>query len=101
MRLFSKIVFICNICFYISLIGRLWMINRPVAEGSGDVVKLDPFISSVVALGWIAIFLNIAFVLLFLFRFPSKRMDNLGRFIIFFNLIALPAQIFYYFFSKF
>ena len=101
MRFFSKLVFICNICFYLSLLGRLWIMSRPVVEGSTDAVKLNPFISTVVALGWVAIFFNIAFALLFLFRYPSKKMDGLQRFVVFFNLIALPAQIFYYFFSKF
>lgn len=101
MRFFSKVVFLCNLCFLCAIPLRMWeqaAANKNAVAGS---VSFQPIISTVAVLGLIAIFLNIIFVLLFFYRFSFKRMSGVGKFVLIFNLLVLPFQIYYYFFSKF
>ena len=103
MRFFSRVTLICNLCFIASVIFRLIDIAKKarVNTHTNGEVKLDPIVSSIVVLGWIAIFINIVFVCLFLARFATKKMNNIPRWIVYTNIILLPMQIYYYFFSNF
>ena len=101
MRFFSKIVFICNICFIISMI--FGMINVAAhGRGGKDIVTQLPWLrESIVLLGLIlAIILNSAFVFIILFRKSVRKPVNVSHFIIWFNLLLFPIQVWYQFIAK-
>lgn len=100
MRFFSKIAFITNLCFFISIIYRIVELKEKAAKiTAANKVDFNPLVSTVAVLGWVAIFLNIFFVIIFLVQFPTKRYNGIAKFVAYFNLIALPAQVYYYFFT--
>ena len=101
MRFFARFTLICNLCFVASIPLRLMEINSKMNNATNGSVKLNPAISSIVVLGWIAIFINLFFAILFIARYSSKKMNGIPRWIVYFNLILLPVQIYYYFFSNF
>ena len=102
MRFLAKVALLCNLCFLISIVMRLVEISKKVKPGNTNgSLEFNPFISTIVVLGWIAIFINLFFVILFVVRFASRKMNNIPRWIVYFNMILLPMQIYYYFFSKF
>ena len=102
MRFFSRVALICNLCFIVSVIMRLVKIGTDAkGKGYNDALKVEPIISSIVVLGWIAIFVNIIFVIVFISRYPAKKMNNIPRWIVFFNIILMPMQVYYFFFSNF
>lgn len=101
MRFFARFTLIVNICFLASVVMRLIEIGNKAKDVANGSVKLNPFISSIVVLGWIAIFINLFFAILFIARYTSKKMNDIPKWIVYFNLILLPMQVYYYFFSTF
>ena len=101
MRFFSKIAFITNFCFFVSIIYRIVELKEKAAKigAAANKVDFNPLVSTVAVLGWVAIFLNIFFVIIFLVQFPTKRYNGIAKFVAYFNLIALPAQVYFYFFT--
>ena len=100
MRFFSKIVFIGNICFIISAVLRIAELNYRKAGNTDNVIPFPALEGSVVVFGLFAILLNAAFVFIILFRKSIRRPVPVSRFIIWFNLLMLPVQVWYHFFSK-
>lgn len=100
MRWFSKVAFIFNVCFFVSMIGRFVTLQQAVPDAGNNIAKLNPLMSSVVVLGWLAIFVNLVFIIFYLVRYPRKRSNGIPKWIIYFNMISLPAQIIYYFLSN-
>lgn len=98
MKFFAKVTFIFNVCFLISVIFRLVEISRQVKGNSNGVLGYQPLESTLVVMGYGAIFINIVFVILYMVRYATKRGQGIRRWIAFFNLILLPAQIYYFFF---
>ena len=101
MRFYSKFVFFCNLCFIISAILRLIENTNKLNGNGAQPAMLQPLTSTLVILGYSAIFFNLIFTIIFLFQYPSRKMNNLQRYIVFFNLLLLPAQFYYFFISKF
>lgn len=99
MKVFNKLVFICNICFIISAIMRLIEISSK-AHGNGAVSALPPVQGILVILGYGAIFINLIFVLTFIIL-SVKGKQVLPKWITYFNIIMFLVQIWYFFFSKF
>ena len=64
------------------------------------VLISQPIESTISVLGYLAIFVNIIFIVIFLVRYPLKKMNNVGKFVLYFNLLVLPAQLYFHFFSK-
>lgn len=101
MRFFSRLVFILNVCFILSVILRLMEMHAEPKPGSAGILGFQPLESTIAILGYLAIFINVVFFLIFLVQFPARRMNGLSRLVVFFNLIMFPAQIYYFFFSHF
>jgi hypothetical protein len=103
MRFLSKLALICNICFIITVImqiGILMDAGKKTTVNSNGIVHLNPFVSTIVVLGMIvAVFVNLFFIILFVARYPRKKMNDIARWIVYFNMILLPAQIYYLFFT--
>lgn len=101
MRFFSRIVFICNICFIIAAILRLVEMSMRSNGNSNGAIKFQPLESTLVILGYGAIFLNVFFVFLSIYWASTKRLGLLPRWLVVINLIMFPIQVYYFFYSNF
>ncbi len=98
MRFFSKIVFICNVCFIAAIILR-WIENANKQKGNFDgALKLQPLESTLVVLGYGAILVNIIFNLICLIFFVSKVVQPVSKWLIWVNFLLLLIQVYYFFF---
>ncbi|MFC4263954.1 hypothetical protein ACFOWM_13755 [Ferruginibacter yonginensis] len=102
MRFFSKIVAVCNLCFILSSIMRLIEIPMRKAGSKDGIIPL-PFVEgTIVVLGFIvAILLNSAFVFIVLYRKSIRKGIPVHRYILWFNIIMLPIEIWYSFFKAY
>lgn len=98
MRFFSRIVLICNICFIIAAI--LWWIesNRRTRGNYDGVIRFQPLESTLVILGYGAILVNFVFVVFSLVLMLRKKINVVPRWIVIFNLLMFPLQVYYHFF---
>ncbi len=97
MRLFSKIVFICNLCFIVSVILRKVELSYK-AKGNTDQIIPLPFVEGTLAvLGELAIVVNVVFFIIALYLLVSKKLKQIPRWIVIFNFTALLAQIYWFF----
>ena len=98
MRIFSKILVICNGCFLLAVLLRLveQIRHKPVLlEGT---VFWNPLTSTVVILGYGAIFLNLIFFLFIFLGLVFTRKFACSRSIFLFNLLVFFGQVLYFFF---
>jgi hypothetical protein len=101
MKFFSKIVFICNLCFVASVVLRL-VENTKKKTGSFDgQILLKPLESTLVVLGYGAIFINLFFVLACGYLFAVKKIKQIPLWIVIVNLVFFIIQVYYFFFSNF
>jgi hypothetical protein len=115
MRFFSKITFVCNCCFVAAVILR-WVenANKQKADFSG-AIKLQPLESTLVVLGYGAIFVNLLFLITHLFvKFYTRKPVALQQqsaiavtvkkvipaWLIWTNFLFFIAQIYYFFFTS-
>lgn len=101
MRTFSKIVFICNICFIISAILRIVELSMRQNGNNNAAIPLPALEGSIVVLGFIAIFVNIFFLIAVLLKKLNRKPIDISKYLLWFNLILLPVEFWYFFFSKF
>ena len=101
MRFFSRLVFICNLCFLASIALRLIeMVKR--REGNLDpAIGLQALQGTLVILGYGAIFLNIIFFVWALVAMANGGVKNVPRWLVWFNLLLFPVQVWYFFFANF
>jgi len=99
MRTFSKIVLLCNCCFVIACILRL-VEHYKRKDGNFDgAIPLQSLESTIVVLGYGAIFLSAVFTFQMLYFFVIKKVNTLPKWIVATNLAMFPVQIWYFFFS--
>ena len=98
LRFFSKIVFICNLCFIAAVILR-WVENTNKQKGDfSGVIKLQPLESTIVVLGYGAIIINFIFNLVILLMLLLKKELLVPKWLIWFNFLILIIQVYYFFF---
>ena len=98
LRFFSKIVFICNLCFIAAVILR-WVENANKKKGNFDgAIKLQPLESTIVVLGYSAIIFNFIFNLIILALLLLKKKTGMPKWLIWFNFLILIIQVYYFFF---
>ncbi len=95
MKVFNKLVFICNIMFIVTAILRLVEIQRRATGVNGRLTPLPPIEGIVAILGYGAIFINFIFVLTFIIL-SFKGKPILPKWITYFNLIMFPLQFWYF-----
>ncbi len=103
MRFFSKIVFVFNVCFLIGIPLRLVEMSRKAADPKAPfngVLGFQPLESTLVILGYSAIYINFVFLIFCAWWFVTKKIDLLPKWLVWFNLIMFAAQVYYFFFSK-
>ena len=99
MRTFSKIVLLCNICFVLALVLRLVEYYKRKAGNYEAAIPLQPLESTLVVLGYGAIFLSAIFSFQMMYFYLVKKQVSLPRWIVRVNLIMFPIQIWYFFLS--
>jgi len=98
MRIFSKIVALCNICFIIAVILRAVELAKRAKGNHEGAIPFQPLESTVVILGYGAIFINIIFFFISIYWLISSKIKLIPRWIVIFNLLVLPAQVYFFFF---
>jgi hypothetical protein len=98
MRFFSKIVFLCNCCFLITVIMRLVELRQKTTAVKSDSLLYQPLQSTLIILGYGAILINAVFFLLGIYSIVFKKLDITPRWLVYFNLMLFPVEIFYFFF---
>jgi hypothetical protein len=102
MRIFSRFVFLCNVCFLISLVFRLVEIGMKKGGNNNAAIPLPFLEGSIVILGFVvAVIFNAAFVFIMLYRKSIRRPLTVGGFLLWFNLILFPIEIWYLFFRPY
>ncbi len=97
MRLFSKIVFIFNACFIAAALLRLVEMAKRSQGNQDAAIPLAPLEGLVVILGYSAVFLNFLFLLVYLVKRATSKIHGAPRWIVFFNLVLFPVQVWYFF----
>ena len=96
MKLFSKITFLCNLSFLVTVILRYIELNNKKNKTGDGIVPL-PFITGIlVILGQLAIFLNLVYCLLIVVLWVSKRKKQMPVWLVVFNFILLFVQVYYF-----
>ncbi len=101
MRFFSRLVFICNLCFLASIVLRLIEL---VKRGDGNLnpaIGVQALQGTLVILGYGAIFLNVIFFVWAIVGLAGGAVKNVPRWLLWFNLLLFPLQIWYFFFANF
>lgn len=96
MRFFSKLIFICNICFILSVVLRYVEVNNDAAGNNADVIGFQPLQSSLIVLGYGAVIFNFIFLLSSLVFFIFKKTLPFPAWILLFNLILFVTQLVYF-----
>ena len=101
MRFFARLTCICNLCFIAAVILRFVEVHNMAKGNSNPALKFQPLESTVVVLGYGAILINFIFVLTCLFLVAAKKINRIPKILVLFNIIILPIQIYYFFYSNF
>lgn len=101
MRFFSRLVFICNLCFLASIVLRLIELVQRKGGNLNPAIGLQALEGTLVILGYGAIFLNVIFFVWAMVAFARGGFKNVPRWLVWFNLVLFPVQIWYFFFANF
>jgi hypothetical protein len=97
MRFFSKFVFVCNLCFIVSVVLRFVEMSSK-ARGKNDQAIPLPFAEGTIAvLGELALIFNVVFCITALILFIIKKWKQIPAWIVIFNFICLLAQVYWFF----
>jgi hypothetical protein len=96
MRFFSKIIFICNICFIAAVIFRYIEINADKAGKNPNVLGFQPVESTLIILGYGAVLFNFIFLLSYLIAYLFKKGMSVPKWMLLFNLVLFFIQIIYF-----
>lgn len=96
MRFFSKIIFICNICFIAAVIFRYIEINADKAGKNPNVLGFQPLESTLIILGYGAVIFNFIFLLSYLIAYLFKKGMSVPKWILLFNLVLFIVQLIYF-----
>ena len=96
MRFFSKIVFICNLCFVLAAVLRLIEMIPREGKGHEAVIPLPVVEGTLAILGLLLAFvLNAIFVLCCMYLGARRRLHIIPRAVLFFNLLIFPVQVWF------
>ena len=102
MKFFSKLTFICNICFLASVVLWYVEVHNSKRLGSDDnrIIELPWLENVLVILGYGAIIINL-FFLLVLFIYTAFRIRYVvPKWMIVFSIIMFGCQVFFHFVYK-
>jgi len=96
MRFFSKIVFICNLCFIVAVILRYVEYSGEVKGNRNSAIPLPWLESTLVTLGYGAVIFNIAFLLSYIILILMGKHKILPQWLVIFNIVLLVLQGIYF-----
>jgi hypothetical protein len=98
MRLFSKFTFLCNACFILAIILRWIEISKHSMGNYSGAIPFQPLESTLVILGYGAIFVNFLFLCSMVYRIAIKKNKLIPAWLVYFNLLIFPVQVYFFFF---
>jgi hypothetical protein len=98
MKLFSKFIFICNLCFLATAILRYIEIGNDHLSKNIDAISFQPLKSSLIVLGYSALLFNLIFFLLFILLKSLKKSPSIHSWLIIFNAVMLFVELIYFLF---
>ena len=98
MKIFSKIAFVCNVSFIISIILGYIELSNKKNKVSGSVMPLPFLTGTLVILGQFAIVINFLYCITVLVLVLSRKMKQIPQWIVIANFIFLLMQIYYFLF---
>ena len=99
MRFFSKVVFICNLCFIATVILSWVEYSKKKTGYFEGALILQPLQSTLVVLGYGAIVINFIFNLFVFWSWMQKKELTVSRWLIYTNFLFLLLQVYYFFFT--
>lgn len=96
MRIFSKLVFICNMCFLAAVYFRFVELTNKATGTNGHIIRIRPLENSLILLGYGAIFINFIFVCITLVNLFRKKVTR-PVWVTATNVILFVAQVYYFF----
>ena len=100
MRIFTKLIFIWNCCFPVSVIFR-YIEAAKRKDGNFNALIPLPFLEeTLVLLGYTAVLANLVYLVLAIITRVSKKAWPAPKGICWFNIILLFVQIYYFIFFK-
>jgi hypothetical protein len=98
MKLFSKFVFICNICFLATAILRYVEIGNDHLSKNIDAISFQPLKSSLIVLGYSALLFNLIFFLMFILLKTIGKTTKVSKWLIVVNSVMLFVELVYFLF---
>ena len=98
MKIFSKIAFVCNVSFIISIILGYIELSNKKNKVSGSVMPLPFLTGTLVILGQFAIIINFLFCITVFVMVVSRKLKQIPQWIVIANFIFLLMQIYYFLF---
>ena len=98
MKLFSKFVFICNLCFLATAFLRYIEIGSNHLSDNIDAIAFQPLKSSLIVLGYSALLFNLFFFLLFIFLKLIRKTPSINTWLIIVNAVMLFVELIYFLF---
>jgi hypothetical protein len=100
MRIFSKFIFLCNLCFVAAVVLRFVENANKKIGNVNSIIKLQPLQNTLVVLGYGAIVFNLLYHLILLISFTTKSSNTLPKWVIWSNFLFLIIQVYYFFFYE-
>jgi hypothetical protein len=100
MRIFTKLIFIWNCCFIVSVVLRYIESVRIKTGNNNALIPLPVLEGSLVLLGYTAIFANLVYFIIALLARITRKSWPSPRALCWFNIILLVVQIYYFIFFK-
>lgn len=101
MRFFSKLVFLCNICFLMAVGIRYLQYSEVHHANYKNIGIFKPIESTLVILGYGAVLFNFIICCVVLFNLITKERIKSSKILNWINFLILLVQIYYFFYSEF
>jgi hypothetical protein len=96
MRTLTKFAFICNLCFWGTIVMQYVNASNPGTRSNWTQLGFQPFQSSVIVLGYTAVLINLLFFSTFAIRKLKDREDPNPVFLFYLNMGSLFFQLFWF-----
>jgi hypothetical protein len=97
MRFFAKFVFVCNLSFLISVVLRFVEFGNDQLALSNDTLGFQPLKSTLIVLGYGAVFFNFVFLSFLVFKKLFNGELNIPMWISIVNFFFFVLQVVYFF----
>lgn len=98
MRIYTKFTFICNLSFLVSFVMRFINFGHRQAPVNLNVVELHPLESSIVVLGFTALFFNLLYFALIIMAILRKTPGMWKAPLLYSNLVFFILELLFWFY---